>query len=443
VTSRRSLSPWPQDLTRDGEQHRGGPRFGLGHVANDPSHVTSIAPARTGRHGWRSRPSQRSIPTEPNLNVRGTVTLRSPYSRPVDHSFGGLAHSDRRAKVHLAHTVGPGPVETSRVFDPTDQPVRAGLFLVLITSAMVAATVWLLGVPLADQLRACLVAGGMVVAGAATSVALRDREHGAALCGYPLIVFSGLALLGVVNPLLGSAYTGFIMVSFIYVGLCMPPGWTLRLLLPATFIWLTANGVFSGATLPALEVKLPIALGLWACVGGLLARQTTLTLQSADTLRRQARLDPLTDLHNRRALPGIFALATGGDAVILIDLDHFKQINDEHGHAGGDRVLVEFAGVLADSVRDDDLVVRYGGEEFMLYLPNTTPKQADAVLHRIRERWRAGRPLTTFSAGIAHVTSADDVSRAVAAADECLYQAKQAGRDRWLQEPADNGQLAR
>jgi diguanylate cyclase (GGDEF)-like protein len=327
------------------------------------------------------------------------------------------------------------------VFDPTDQPVRAGLLLVLITAAMVAATVWLLDVSQADGLRACVVASSMVAAGAVASFALRHRGRSATLCAYPLIVFSGVALLVVVNPLLGSAYTGFIMVSFIYVGLCMPPGWTLRLLLPATLAWLIANGAFSGATLPALEVKLPIALGLWACVGGLLARQTTNMLRSADTLRRQAGLDPLTDLHNRRALPGIFALATGGDAVVLIDLDHFKQVNDEHGHASGDRVLVEFAGVLADAVRDDDLVVRYGGEEFMLYLPGTTPRQVDAILQRIRTRWQAGRPMTTFSAGVAHVDAAEDVARAVAEADDCLYRAKQAGRDRWMHASTDSGQF--
>jgi diguanylate cyclase (GGDEF)-like protein len=328
------------------------------------------------------------------------------------------------------------------VFDPTDQPVRAGLFLVLIAAAMVATTVWLLDVSRADQVRACVVAGSMVVAGTVSTIALRQRAHSAVRCVYPLIVFAGVALLGLVDPLLGSAYMGFIMVSFLYVGLCMPLGWTLRLLLPATFAWLIANGVFSGTTLPALEVKLPIALGLWACVGDVLARQTTITSKSADALRRQAGLDPLTDVHNRRALPGIFAVASGGDAVVLIDLDHFKQINDEHGHARGDRVLVEFAGVLTETVRDNDLVIRYGGEEFMLYLPDTTPRQADAILHRVRDRWRAGRPMTTFSAGIAQVESADGVPRAIAEADECLYRAKQAGRDRWMQSPNDSGQLA-
>lgn len=305
--------------------------------------------------------------------------------------------------------------------------------LVLIAAAMMSATVWLLSVDLRDCLQACGVACGMVIAALLCCWILRGSEVRRWLAVFPAIIFVGVAGVGEINRVLGSSYGGFFVLAFIFAGQHLPPRFTWRLIAPATFLWLIGNGALVGAPLAPLEVRLPIAIGLWMCVGELLSAQARSTTRTADYLQRQADLDPLTALHNRRALPTVFARAHSGDAVVLIDLDHFKAINDEFGHAKGDQVLVAFAGVLSASVREQDFVVRYGGEEFMLYLPDTTARQADTVLRRVRQRWLAQAPLTTFSAGIAQVTSRDDVPLAIADADSCLYQAKDGGRDQWLQ----------
>lgn len=128
-----------------------------------------------------------------------------------------------------------------------------------------------------------------------------------------------------------------------------------------------------------------------------------------------------------------------GLAVLMIDVDHFKRINDEHGHAAGDAVLRELAARLRLSTRADDLVARYGGEEFVAALPIASPAQA---LERGRRIWQAlrdqpvlvdGRSLTvTASIGVAY--AAADLPRPttalIAMADKALYRAKDRGRDR-------------
>jgi diguanylate cyclase (GGDEF)-like protein len=113
----------------------------------------------------------------------------------------------------------------------------------------------------------------------------------------------------------------------------------------------------------------------------------------------------------------------------LIDLDHFKQVNDTHGHAAGDEVLRVFGKVLRETVRVRDLVGRYGGEEFLAVLGRST--LPDALLERLTAQWSAARPLPiTFSAGLAR--SIGDPDATVALADEALYRAKDAGRNQWV-----------
>ena len=162
-------------------------------------------------------------------------------------------------------------------------------------------------------------------------------------------------------------------------------------------------------------------------------------------LERLSVTDGLTGLYNHRWLQGRlkeeFRRAQRyGDplALILLDLDHFKQVNDKHGHLVGDQVLRELAEVLQRSVRETDLVARYGGEEFVVLLPRTAVSGALTVAERIRAETGAfafagERALRcTTSSGIAaipsrQVTSAELLLRF---ADEALYRAKQDGRDR-------------
>ena len=171
------------------------------------------------------------------------------------------------------------------------------------------------------------------------------------------------------------------------------------------------------------------------------ARQTSeriAMLRAFEKSETQARSDPLTGLLNRRSLENQvndlersatpYSLAYG-------DLDHFKVLNDTHGHEAGDQALRLFSRVLRDSVRPDDIVARYGGEEFVIVLPDCTVETATAVLERLRERLALaltnGRvPAFTVSFGLAGSSAADTFDDVVALADHALLTAKSEGRNR-------------
>jgi diguanylate cyclase (GGDEF)-like protein len=153
-------------------------------------------------------------------------------------------------------------------------------------------------------------------------------------------------------------------------------------------------------------------------------------LELADRPRRLAEaasLDPLTGLSSRRMLGRALGRLGAHGTVIMIDVDHFKEVNDAFGHAEGDRVLRELGAALRTTARAVDRVGRYGGEEFVVLLATGDP---DAFLVRLRKEWESKRPRpVTFSAGIA--PAAIDVLHALGAADRALYRAKDAGRDQW------------
>ncbi len=164
---------------------------------------------------------------------------------------------------------------------------------------------------------------------------------------------------------------------------------------------------------------------------------------------RDAERDHLTGLPNRRAFEAEFErqhaeAAAGHEALSLAfcDIDHFKQINDAHGHDAGDRVLKLIAQVLARSSNDNCHVSRHGGEEFVLLFRGLTPAEAKARLDGAREDLAARRLLNrdtgepfgqvTFSAGVTDVFAHTDPREALKAADDALYRAKQAGRNQVL-----------
>lgn len=184
--------------------------------------------------------------------------------------------------------------------------------------------------------------------------------------------------------------------------------------------------------LPVAPVGSPARRDLERLLPGLVEDART----AADRATRLGRLadqvdtDPLTGLGNRRGLTRVRTLRNM-DSIAMVDLDHFKQVNDTYGHADGDRILVAFSRTLRQHLRSSDLVFRLGGEEFLLIMPATTPEGVLTALENLRQRWHSERmhPVT-FSAGVATVEKGD-LSAAILSADTALYAAKQAGRDRF------------
>ena len=155
--------------------------------------------------------------------------------------------------------------------------------------------------------------------------------------------------------------------------------------------------------------------------------------------------DSLTGLYNRNKLNEIlaehlerFKRSQRPFALLLLDIDHFKTLNDAHGHLAGDTVLAGVARTLSESIRSVDYAARYGGEEFLLVLPETTTstarKLAERICIRVRDtpyRYRDQSLSVTLSIGAAGVRSADDTAdMIIARADQMLYEAKASGRNR-------------
>lgn len=176
-----------------------------------------------------------------------------------------------------------------------------------------------------------------------------------------------------------------------------------------------------------------------------LSEQQLATITSLhETLQNQALRDPLTGLYNRRSLQEFFAheLAHAQRdgtpiALAMVDLDHFKRLNDTYGHAAGDDALKGVAAFLLGGLRNTDAAFRIGGEEFLLVLPRTPPHEAVAKLVRLCEQFaaqaldtRAGALRLTMSIGVAHYPSqASDLDGLMQQADRQLYLAKNSGRN--------------
>ena len=166
-------------------------------------------------------------------------------------------------------------------------------------------------------------------------------------------------------------------------------------------------------------------------------------LRAFEFSQTEANSDSLTGLMTRRSLESaVHKLHDTGTpySVAYGDLDHFKNLNDEFGHAAGDRALRTFAQVLRDSLRPADIPGRYGGEEFVIVLPDCPVDEARQVLERVRERMAdriviAELPSFTISFGLAASDQASDFDHVVALADSALLSAKAAGRDRIVVSP--------
>ncbi len=160
-------------------------------------------------------------------------------------------------------------------------------------------------------------------------------------------------------------------------------------------------------------------------------------------LERLTQKDPLTDLYNRRRMDELLKLEASRVtrnhspfSIILCDIDHFKQINDSYGHETGDSVIYAVSEILRASLRQQDFVARWGGEEFLIALPDTGSQQAKTVAEKIRALCEnhivthaEQRVRFTMTLGIDVFDGSKDIKATIAAADEALYEGKQTGRN--------------
>ncbi len=177
-----------------------------------------------------------------------------------------------------------------------------------------------------------------------------------------------------------------------------------------------------------------------AGLSGMGALSLTLNqMRIANGHKSDAMKDALTGLLNRRALfDDPLDVAPAGTAVVMMDLDYFKTINDRFGHDSGDRILMAFAELIRANIRINDLAARMGGEEFCIIMPDSTPKSSAAVADRIRSQIEAtsiqtasGPVRATVSAGIAvRSVEPETLQSLLNRADAALYEAKASGRNR-------------
>jgi diguanylate cyclase (GGDEF)-like protein/PAS domain S-box-containing protein len=214
-----------------------------------------------------------------------------------------------------------------------------------------------------------------------------------------------------------------------------------------------AMRVFAGGDSDALDTRVRAKDGSWRWLRTssvfepeeqlVYARSSDVTERKTNQEEREAlieevqllaRSDALTGLPNRRTLddqlPREMARALRGGSPLclaIIDIDHFKTYNDTYGHLAGDRVLCECAGAWDSELRGEDTILRFGGEEFLIVLPDCEPTDAAEIVERLRAATPSGQ---TCSAGLAQWRPGESVDDLVARADNALYRAKEAGRDR-------------
>jgi diguanylate cyclase (GGDEF)-like protein len=304
--------------------------------------------------------------------------------------------------------------------------VRAGQCLLVITGVLVVGTLPLLGVPSA-ALSAALAVDAAI--GLLLLISLRlpwYRWPLAATLAFPSTTLVGLAVLGLQLDGAGMAYAGLFVLSFAYLGLMHPPGTGWRMLPLALVCYL---GMADSSALRIL-VRMAIVAVVWLLLAELLSRLAARNAAMTASLQTALDTDTLTGVGSRRSLDARLRGISRSDSIAVIDLDHFKAVNDKYGHCAGDVVLREFGETLRAHVRPHDFVARYGGEEFVLVLAGTTPSQGLEVIARVRTAWHRVQPGVTFSSGLAGGPEEGRHDRLLSTADAALYRAKAAGRDR-------------
>lgn len=278
--------------------------------------------------------------------------------------------------------------------------------------------------------------------------------------GYMLVVVAvSLGSLIAINSHVGALYLAFSFM-FVFTSIMLFLG-AISLysgFKPAKYFLLASVSAMIGVSVTALAVWGGIPYNAWtyrAAEIGMLIDSVLLAMALADQFRisqeekllaeKLAKVDPLTGMNNRRAFydatRATWSTAVRHDrdiAVILMDIDHFKRINDSYGHANGDKVLIKIARFLLASARDGDILARWGGEEFILFLPETDVEEATSIAERLRKAIKNVHIaindesiVISASFGVACKTTRSlNLDEVISLADAQLYRAKHEGRDR-------------
>jgi diguanylate cyclase (GGDEF)-like protein len=257
-----------------------------------------------------------------------------------------------------------------------------------------------------------------------------------------MVPFLMVALIRSSHESTESAYTPVVLLPVFWFALY---GTRPQLLVSVAAVGVTLaipSPAVDGDNYPITEVGAAL---LWMVIAGITGLTISELVRQRETLQarlgRMAHTDQLTGLPNRRAWDDEFerelarADRSGSPmCVVLMDLDHFKEFNDLHGHLAGDDHLRRVAKLWRERLRGTDLIARYGGEEFALVLTATTVPRGREVVDGLRESVPGGE---TVSAGIAQWDGSESGAELIARADRALYEAKRSGRDRTVALPMD------
>jgi len=279
-------------------------------------------------------------------------------------------------------------------------------------------------------LRGALFAAGWALTSVLLWLLVRHRVAVKTLLVWPLVDFAVMMVASTVVPHGAALTLSFIVVGFLFVGLTQPPGRSLLLLAPAV----VAQWLIVDLPIPQALIRTSIAACVWVAVAELPAWLASSLRAARHQLAQEASTDPLTGLANRRAWEPAFrqlleqARTSGRPvAVLIVDLDHFKSYNDSRGHLAGDVLLRGFAESIRTVAPPLAVAARWGGEEFVVAVPDVTDAEAIAVAERIRGVVPDGQ---SCSVGIASSDAVDTELTLLGRADAALYRAKESGRDR-------------
>ena len=251
------------------------------------------------------------------------------------------------------------------------------------------------------------------------------REHRSPLhwLVWPVLGLVLINVFNLVDPRAAQQIAGLNYVVFLFAGLTQPRFRSLWML-PLALWGLTQ--ILELHSTNEYVVRLFSAAFGWLVTAELPALMLRRLVQQQKVLEVSAETDALTGLRNRHGLEQLLEATRGSAFLVLLDLDHFKQYNDTYGHLAGDQVLADFAAMLLRQSRTRDVVIRYGGEEFLIVLTGVDQRMAERIVARWADVWSNNPYGITFSAGITD----SDGQEALGRADALLYAAKSAGRNR-------------